>query len=180
MIKKFMLTMAVVFAFVFSMQAQLDVSVNPLGLLFGSYDVSVEKGISESFGVELTAGFSSQKYELGEEKVSSSGFGARIMGKYYFSPKNGIDRFNVAPYIKIGSNKFDDGADKVTNFRFAAGVYLGYKIVASSNVFFELGFGLGKAFVNSYKVNGEEILDGGSYPVFNIDATGKLAVGYRF
>lgn len=178
--KKSLIILIVLFASFLKMNAQLDVSINPIGILFNNYGITVEKGLSESFGIELTADYSAQKYKLVDESVSSNGFGVRLMGKYYLSPKNGLDRFNIAPYIKIGSNKFKDNTEEVSNFRFAGGLYIGYKIVAKSNVLFELGFGFGKAFINKYTVNGEEVVDGGDYPVFNIDATGKLAVGYRF
>jgi hypothetical protein len=72
MLKKSFFTFAILLV-LSKAQAQLDVSINPLGLLFGNYGVSAEKGLSESFGVELTADYSSQKYELASEKVSSSG-----------------------------------------------------------------------------------------------------------
>jgi hypothetical protein len=38
MMKKSFLTMAVLFAFIFSMQAQQAVKVGPLGFLFGNYN----------------------------------------------------------------------------------------------------------------------------------------------
>jgi len=163
-----------------TLSAQIDVSVNPIGILFNSYDVSAEKGFSDNFGVELTVGLSTQKYEFDDTEASSTGFGTRLMAKYYLSPGKGLDKFNIGAYLKYGSNKFEDGGDDVSNTRVAAGFYIGYKIVSKSNVFFEIGFGIGKAFTNKYSINGEEVLDGADYPILNIDATGKFAVGYRF
>ena len=162
------------------LKAQFDVSVNPVGLLFNSYTVSLEKGMSNNFGVELNLGYNTSKYEVFEDELSSSGFDARIMAKYYLSPSKGLDRFNIAPYFKFGTNSFTDGTDEVSNTRVAGGFYLGYKTVSTGGIFFEIGFGVGKAFVNSYSVNGGEPEDLTRYPLFDIDLTGKFAVGYRF
>ncbi|MBC7884074.1 MAG: DUF3575 domain-containing protein [Saprospiraceae bacterium] len=178
--KKSFMAFAVLFLFAVQMNAQLDVSVNPIGILFNSYDVSVENGFSENFGVELTVGLSTSKYSIDDEDISSTGFGTRLMAKYYLSPSKGLDRFNIGAYLRYGSNKFEDGTDEVSNTRIAGGFYLGYKIVSSKKIFFEIGFGVGKAFTNSYSVDGEEVVDGADYPILNIDATGKFAVGYRF
>lgn len=181
MTKRSIFTLLVGLTTLFSVNAQIDVSVNPLGILFGTYGASVEKGFSENFGVELTADYSAIKYDLGADDVSSNGFGARIMGKYYFGPDKGIDKFNVAVYFRYGSNTFNNLSDvEVSNTRVAAGLYIGYKTVANSGLFFEIGLGGGKAFTNSYKEDGVEVIDGGDYPVLNIDLTGKLAIGYRF
>ena len=159
--------------------AQTDVSINPIGLLFSNIGVSLERPVSENFGLEGTANFSFNKYDALGDEFNSNGFGLRALGKYYFKPEKGIDKFNIGPYARIGYNNINFTGDKIKNFRFAIGFYTGYKWVSKGNLIFELGFGLGRAFVNSYTSDATSF-DADEWPGFNLDATGKLAIGYRF
>ena len=111
--------------------------------------------------------------------------GARLIGKYYFNPSKGCDKWNIGPYVKFqqangkGTDNSNNTSSEVSRTRFAVGFYTGYKWVSRKNIIFELGFGLGRAFVNKYKSD-DTSLNLADYPVLNIDATGKLAIGYRF
>ncbi|NOT37361.1 MAG: DUF3575 domain-containing protein [Saprospiraceae bacterium] len=163
--------------------AQLDVSINPISILFESLDLSAEYGIKNDFGIDATLGYDFGKYDVGDVEVKNTGFGLRLIGKYYFKPDDGLDRWSIGPYVRVGtrSGKFDDGVENysVTNFKFAVGFYTGYKWVSKKNIVFELGFGAGRAFVNKY-TSDEDSFDAGDYPGLNFDVTGRLSLGYRF
>jgi len=177
------------FAFGFTTsQAQIDVSINPLGLLFSNPDLSAEYIVNENIGVELTLGAVYGKTAalgLGEEfRLSKSGYKVRLSGKYYFKPNNGGDRFYAGVYLGPRSTKQtgdsavwgEDYGYKVSAF--TAGVNLGFKWVGDNGIVFEIGGGAGRAFGNKI----EFIDPDGSNPVvegFGIDGFGKLSVGYR-
>ena len=161
------------------LNAQTDVTINPIALLFSNFGLSVEKPLRDNFGLEGTANFRFNKYDALGDEFGSNGFGLRAMGKYYFKPTKGINRFHVAPYARIGYNSINFTSDKVKNFRFAFGFYTGYKWVSSGNIIFELGLGAGRAFVNNYSSDAASF-DASDWPGINIDLTGKLAIGYRF
>lgn len=159
--------------------SQTDITINPIGLLFKSINASAEQSLSESFGLEGSASFNFMSYDVLGEDLSSRGFGIRALGKYYFKPEKGTDKFHIGPYARIGYNSIDYSRDKVGNFRFAIGFYAGYKWVSQKNIIFEIGLGIGRAFVNKYSSRDTTItID--DWPDFAIDATGKLAIGYRF
>ncbi|HMG15247.1 MAG TPA: DUF3575 domain-containing protein [Saprospiraceae bacterium] len=180
--KKLFLLFFIAFASL-SAKAQIDLSVNPVSLLYSNFDFAAEYRVSPDFGLELSPGLSFNKYGLSGNDWESTGFGARLIGKYYFSPDKGCDKFNIGPYIKYGSSslKYNDGSTEHTasNTRFAIGFYTGYKWVSRRNIVFEIGLGVGKALSNTYKSD-DETVDTNGFDVFNIDATFKFAVGYRF
>ncbi|MBY5959334.1 DUF3575 domain-containing protein [Membranicola marinus] len=165
--------------FVSGLFAQTDVTINPIGLLFSNIGISAERPISDNFGLEGTANFSFSPYNVFGDDFSSNGFGLRALGKYYFKPDQGIDKFNIGPYARFGYNSINFTGDKVKNIRLAVGFYAGYKWVSKGHIIFELGLGLGRAFLNNYSSN-DASFDAGDWPGFNIDGTGKLAIGYRF
>lgn len=159
-------------------------SVNPIALLFSNFDIAAEYRMSPDIGLELSPGISFNNSTVNGDEYKSTGFGARLIGKYYFNPEDGCDKWNIGPYIKYGSAtlKYNDGNTdhKVSSTRLAVGFYTGYKWVSRKNVVFELGFGVGKAFVNKYTTDDSTVNIGDFADLFNIDFTGKLAVGYRF
>lgn len=159
--------------------AQTDVSINPIGLLFSNIGVSLERPLSENIGLEGTANFSFLPYGAFGAEFNSNGFGLRALGKYYFKSDKGHDKFNIGPYARIGYNSIKFTGDKVSNFRFAIGFYAGYKWVSKGNIIFELGLGIGRAYVNKYSSD-DSSFNSGDWPGFNLDGTGKLAIGYRF
>ncbi|WP_236980851.1 DUF3575 domain-containing protein [Membranihabitans maritimus] len=161
--------------------SQLDVTINPLGLLFSNIGVSAETPLSENFGLEGTVNYNFNRFDALGDEFKSTGYGLRALGKYYFNSDKGLDKFHAGPYARIGGNKikYTSGTDDVTSFRFALGIYAGYKWVSKKNIVFELGLGLGRAFVNNYSSN-DSSFNAADWPVLNLDATGKLAIGYRF
>lgn len=162
-----------------SAYSQTDVSINPIALLFKSINASAEQSLSENFGLEGSVSFNFPSYDVLGEDLSSRGFGIRALGKYYFKPEKAIDKFHIGPYARLGYNSIDYSRDKVSNFRFAIGFYTGYKWVSQKNIIFEIGIGVGRAFINNYSSHDTSITVD-DWPGFAVDATGKLAIGYRF
>ena len=120
--------------------AQTEVKISPVALLGGLFAISVEQGITDDFGVE--ADFYGA-IEAGGAFVVSA--------KYYFNPREGLDRFHAGIYAGGIS---DTGA--------GVGFLVGTKIVSRKNILFEIGLGIGRTF------------DDGFLPY------GKLHLGYRF
>lgn len=182
--KVFLLTVAF-FSFNI-LSAQMEVKINPIGVLFGSPDLSGEYIVNDDFGVELTLSAemgSASVVTSGDFDPKKSGFGAMAAGKYYFGPEAGCDKFYAGVYLKQRSYSVDDkGADFQYGYKrssFSGGFLIGYKWVSKKNIVFELGTGLGRAFADKIEwtdQDGSEVLD----TSIKIDAIGRLSIGYRF
>ena len=178
--RKLLFTIALLSSFA-AAQAQTEVKINPLGLLFKSPEVSAEFAVSNNIGVEPTLGVSFFSLKLGEETLKSTGVSYGLQGKYYFSDDNAISKFYAGIYTRGGNSTFTSSLDndKVKNTRFGAGLSLGYKWVSKQNVVFELGAGVGKKFINKFEAASGET-DIASIPLLNIDGFFRFSVGYRF
>lgn len=110
-------------------QAQVEVKLSPIPLLFGDVALSVEGGISESFGID------------GDIYIGSEVFLANLSGKYYFNPYRGIDRFHVGAFIGYNNGFFSEDSGEP-----GIGFLAGTKIVSRKNILFEVGFGVGRSF----------------------------------
>lgn len=119
--------------------AQTELKVSPVALLFGGLALSAEQQISPSFGLDA------------DILASADGLGANLSGKYYFDPKQGIDRFHIG----IFAGGFTDNG-------VGGGFLAGYKWISTKRIVFEAGAGVGRT------------TDGGITPY------GKLHLGYRF
>lgn len=180
--KQKFIILALIFAgFSLNLNAQIDVTVNPIGLLFSNINAGADIGFAEDMSVEPRIGLSFNNYTLGDADFSSTGFAIGAIGKYYFSPDDGCDKWHVGPYLDFGTStlKADMEAD-VTNTKFGLGLYVGYKWVSAKNIVFDLGFGGGRNFINKFEASDGSETDLGGIPLLNINLTGKLAVGYRF
>jgi len=167
--------------------AQIEVKINPVGALFGSPDVAAEYFVSDNFGAELTLGLVSGSAglanSLNDWDPKRSGFGVMGMGKYYFSPDEGCDKFFAALYLRQRSWKVDDkNSDDYPGFSrsiFAGGFALGYKWVGDSGIMLEIAGGAGRAFSEKNEwLNVDN--QGIEFPNLGLDAITRLAVGYRF
>ena len=162
-----------------SANAQVDVSVNPVGLLFGDLSVGADFALAEQFSVEATVGFGTNTID----EVKGTNIPVNIVGKYYFSPKNGADRFYVDAFLRYVNRQwnYEEGSDyaDLTSNRFGVGFGLGYKAVSRSGFVFDIGIGAGRALVdsNKYTENGGEQQDL-DWPELMLQ--GKLGIGYRF
>ena len=139
MMKKIWILAVLLSASLHHLNAQTELKVSPVALLFGGLAFSAEQQITPSFGLDA------------DILAAVDGFGANLSGKYYFDPREGIDRFHIGIF-----------AGGITENGVGGGFLAGYKWVSSKRIVFEAGVGVGRTF------------DGG------ITGYGKLHLGYRF
>lgn len=139
MMKKIWTLPVLLLASLHHLNAQTELKVSPVALLFGGLAFSAEQQIAPSFGLDA------------DILAAVDGFGANLSGKYYFDPREGIDRFHIGIF-----------AGGITDNGVGGGFLAGYKWVSSKRIVFEAGVGVGRTF------------DGG------ITGYGKLHLGYRF
>jgi hypothetical protein len=165
--------------------AQIELKINPLGLLFNSPDIVAEYLVNEDIGVELGIGlvYGSYGNDIFQQDLTRSGFSLLVAAKYYFSPDDGCDKFYAGLYLRprtISYNDDDNGGIDEGFKRSAIGVGLitGYKWVGARRITFEIGVGLGRALgkKNTYNDNTSTY----DFPNFRFDGFGRLSVGYRF
>jgi hypothetical protein len=184
--KKLFFPICFLVAMVSQSNAQVDVQINPLALLFGSIDLTAEFPVSQDFGIEGGLDYNFQSFDIDDIEYKNNGVGIRAVGKYYFNPNRGIDRWNIGAYMKFvtGTSSAEDATtadrDEVKNTRFAVGFYTGYKWVSRKNIIFELGLGLGRNFVSNHEYSDGTEVDDDDVPLLNVDILGRLSVGYRF
>lgn len=165
----------------------LEVKVNPLGALFQSPDVSVEYIMSDNFGLEGKVGYTWRKttsaFTAGESK--SNGFALAVLGKYYFNPDEGADRFYTGLYGKFrlsnSNNEGDFGFPDYRNTALAVGIVGGFKWVGDNGILLDINLGLGRALLNNIEFTDgtvdpalEEVLKLGDF-----DGISTIALGYR-
>ena len=160
-----------------------EVKINPLGILFNSPDISAEYLVNDDIGIQATLGLEYGNGTLGIVDLDKSGFKFRVMGKYYFGPDDGCDKFYAGIYLGPRSVKWTDNTNsgfdngyKVSAF--TAGLAIGFKWVGQKGILFEIATGAGRAFNEKITYNDEtntQSVDG-----LGLDFIGMLAVGYRF
>ncbi len=165
-------------------QAQVDVTVNPIGILFGDISLGADIVISDNLSVEPTVGFGSNKSDLLGYKSSS--IPISVFGKYYFNPNNGADKFYASVWLRfINRNfNFDDtltGTASVdySQTRVGGGLGIGYKVVSKGGIVFDIGIGAGRAFLDKRKFE-SDVIDPVTIEWTQLMFNGKLGVGYRF
>jgi len=190
--KKFILTICMISAFMFTSQAQIDLKINPIGLLFGSPDLSGEYVVNENIGVELSAGILFGKVIgsgiFGGEGLDKSGYRIRASGKYYFSPDDGADGFFAGLYLGPRSRpttgepvdtgngtSYEPGAKTSA---FSLGVLIGYKWVSEKGIIFEIDGGLGRGLGNKITLN--DLDNPTEVRGLGLDGVLVMSVGYRF
>jgi len=176
------------FSFAFSSIsiAQVELKINPLGvLLFNNANIVGEYMVNEDIGIEAGIGLVYGKYGgIINEEFTRSGFRLLLAGKYYFTPEDGGDKFYAGIYLRPRTVTYtDDNDDNVDRgFKrsaFGVGLMTGYKWVGARGITFEFGGGLGRALGKN------SILDNNSEPVdiprlLRLDGFLRLSIGYRF
>lgn len=159
-------------------EAQVDLTLNPVGALFGDFNIGADFALSQNFSVEAQVGFGNQKID----GIKGRNIPVNVVGKYYFNPKQGADRFYADVFLRFVNRnwEYDDNSTNAnfTSTRFGIGFGIGYKIVSAKGFVFDLGVGAGRALVtnNKYESGGiEEDVDWG-----NVILLGKFGIGYRF
>ncbi len=119
----------IIFAILFSCaaSAQFELKSNPIALIFGVPTIAAEYGIRDNIGIELYG-------VVFPEEAAGIAF---LSGKYYFNPREGLDRFNVGVFLGAGPGAF------------GGGFQIGQKIVAKKGLIFEFGIGAGRGIENS-------------------------------
>ncbi len=167
-----------------AVQAQVDIKINPVGLIFSRAIVSAEFGVKDNIGIEVHGGVGWPSISISDEKFKSNTVRYGLNGRYYFSPDKGIDRFYAGIYTRFVNGEMTSTADdgRVKRNRASGGVLIGYKVIArNERLVFDFGLGLGRVFTNKFTPNseGQESLDLSDIPFLNIDAPLFLTVGYR-
>ncbi len=168
-------------------QAQVDLTTNPVNLLFGNINAGADIKIKENFSIEANAAYSKGDYwglVDSRERVPVS-----LIGKYYFSPKQGADGFYVDGFTRFVNRNiqatYNGGdADVPTTVNFSRtqvglGFGLGFKVVAPKGFVFDIGTGIGRALYSHDKINVSEQ----DYKVPELIRTigyFKIGLGYRF
>lgn len=160
--------------------AQTDVTINPIGLLFGDLSVGADFILSDDFSVEGTIGIGGGKEDFANLKWSN--IPITVVGKYYFNPQDGADKFYADAFLRFVSRSYK--ADGETSFaeysqtRLGFGLGIGYKTVSRSGIVFDIGFGVGRAFIDNTEYKDENTRADIDWP--DIMFQGKLGIGYRF
>lgn len=185
--KSKILVLSLAFFSFFSLQAQVqvDATLNPINILVGAPNVGVDFSINNEVSVEGSVGFLSRKAPF-DQNIKYTGIPVQTVGKYYFNPKHGNDRFYVSAFLRYVNRKATYDMQEVdetlyanfTQSRFGAGFGIGTKVVSDNNIVFDFGFQLGRVITESIKfeTSGEpQALDFNDI-IINL----KIGVGYRF
>ena len=180
---KKLLFVALFFAAALNVQAQTELKINPLGILFSNPELSAEFAVNEHIGIEPSFGISYLKLTIDNDVFKSSGFSYGVNGKYYFSPESGIDKFYAGIYLRGGASSFKgtgaSAGDNLKRNRLGGGLSFGYKWVSSQNIVFDLGTGIGRKVFDKYTLDGGNT-NTANIPLLNIDFYIRFGVGYRF
>ncbi|MEM0994205.1 MAG: hypothetical protein AAGI49_14290 [Bacteroidota bacterium] len=109
----------------------LEVSANPIILLFGVGVLAVDANLDANWSVGTDI-------FLGANLAS-----IYLNGKHYFRPRKGTDGFNVGTFLTIPSR--NDGA--------SVGFFGGHKWVSQKNITFEVALGVGRQFGEENVIN---------------------------
>lgn len=120
--KKIILVICLFISVQFSAQAQADVQINPIALLFGGIQFSADFLLTDNGSVEVST-------IAGADVIAFYG-----AGKYYFNPRAGADRFYIGAFVGGGT---DVGG--------GVGFLAGQKWLSDKGVSFELALGLGRS-----------------------------------
>lgn len=187
--KKLGLTTAM--AFFFSMMVsfaqeapKFEVKLKPLSLISGNVEGMFEYLKSDKVGFELGLGYADGTRTYSSIDYDRQTYDVTGMAKYYLKPKTTADRFYLGAYANYARTNYEESIDGVNGFvnnKVNAGLYLGYKKVAKSGLFFEAGAGLGRSVMN------ENVATSGSnVDLSTISTQGglhmptRLAIGLRF
>lgn len=169
-------------------QAQVDATVGPLGLLFGKITVGADVMVSEQFSIEGNVGYVSRDDKgFSDQKYTS--VPVMAIGKYYFNPDKGADKFYASVFLRYVNRSYSASLDSLgtsntaafTQSRIGAGFGIGTKMVSRSNIVFDFGLQLGRVLVDNTEFkNPNDPANPTELPglgfIFNV----KLGVGYRF
>ena len=170
-----------------TVHAQVDLKINPVGILFNNLNVAAEFGLSDNFGLEVTPGFGWNKLNLDDANdYKGNIFRLGVNGRYYLNPNDkGLNGFYIGAYTRYAggtySYKGDTETQKYNSTRASLGFLLGGKIVArNEKLIFDFGTGFGRALVYKFTdANGSDEADLSDIPFLNWDIPFYITIGYR-
>lgn len=184
---KFAALAALCFFLVNNLQAQLDLTVNPVSLLFADANISADIRIKNNFSLGATAGYG--RGDLWGLVDSRETVPVTLIGKYYFSPKQGADGFYADAFARYvnrnvqasynGDNENIPDKINFTRQQVGLGFGLGYKVVSNGGFVFDIGTGIGRALYSHDSVN----VSDQDYKVPELWRTMgffRIGLGYRF
>lgn len=171
-----------------TLQAQVDLKINPLGVLFNNLNVAVEFGVKDNFGIEVTPGFGWGKLNLlNDSDFDGTVFRLGVNGRYYLNPnEKGLNGFYIGGYTRYKGGVYshindDNTTDKFNSSKFSLGFLLGGKVVArNERLIFDFGTGFGRALVYKFSdPNGQNNANLSDIPFLNWDIPLYISIGYR-
>ncbi len=195
------LLFVLVFGAALSLQAQIEVKINPITTILGAADIQGEYLLNENFGVELSLQpFFGKTYPfLNSEDYdgTQSGFAEKLRAKYYYSPYNGgdqwyIDIFAVNSSVDytteysadIGNGNYVDNLVKTLKKSYTGiGFEAGAKKVTDSGFIFEYSLGIGTYLSSDFKIVPDANDPNRQVEEFTPESiffSGKIVIGYRF
>ena len=160
--------------------AQVEVKVNPIGVLIGQAGVGIEylAGENEVIGIEALASY---KFPIESALFTtlvaeSTGFEVVVQPKLYFQNGQGWDGFYFAPYVVYINRQSTYEGDPITYNALGGGVAAGYKMVTEPGLLFDAGAGIGRNFQSAYsdpEIDSNEDL----FLPFNFIA--RVSIGFR-
>ena len=179
--KIFILALAAFSLTAFQANAQIDLSLNALGIIFGGTQLGADFALTDEFSAELSLGYNSRRDDDRSQKYTS--VPVQVLGKYYFGPDDGADNFYAGLLLRLASRSYTNDGDssfaELTQSRFGAGIGVGYKSISRSNIVFDFGLTLGKVLSDTTKYEDSDGLQEEiSIPgiIFGL----RAGVGYRF
>lgn len=163
--------------------SQVDVTVNPIGILFGDLSLGADFVLADNLSIEGTIGIGGSKEDLGIASYKYFNLPITAVGKYYFNPDNPASKFYADAFVKFVTRSYKADGEGSTfvdydQTRLGVGMGIGWKVVSQSGIVFDFGFGAGRAFINNTSLSDDDdelIVD---WP--EIMFQGKLGIGYRF
>jgi Protein of unknown function (DUF3575) len=136
-------------------QAQMELKINPLGIILSNTNVSADLGLSKRISIEPSVGFNYNNAFI-VDNFNTTGRSYGLNTKYYFKPQKGSDRFYMGLYARGEQTDFT-GKNSYSGFSYsrkvaAIGYSLGFKWVTKRNVVFDIGVGMGRRLLYTQTV----------------------------
>ncbi len=172
--RKFLFLAVAFFTFAIVNAQQDVVKVNPLGLVFGSFNAAYEHALSDKSSLEIGANYFNWK------NLNLAGFGGEVAYHFYFSKNNDApEGIYAAPFLSANGLSYTYTEYTYTNtvvktdsaFGIGGGVKAGYQWIFDSGLALDLFFGYG---YTSLKFKEADYNYSGGLPRLG------LSVGYAF
>lgn len=160
--------------------AQVDVKVDPFGIILNSPKVSAEYIFTNSLSMNGKIGTEyGRRSENGDQYIN--GFSIEVGPRYYFRPQKIADRFYFQWSIKYGYatyRPFDNQslAFGYNNIQVSTFISTGYKWIDNKRILVDIGFGIGRHIINDFKLSNGEAVDINNQL---LELKGNVFVGYR-